>query len=95
MQSASESQLDWLADVLSEYGDVEYVVPQGHCSLTDAASRSSSGIQIQNGDEFANVVADNGVTAYLAGEFRDVTVNRPAGDLWQVVHGAAWGAWSR
>lgn len=87
----SESQLEWLADVLSEHGDVEHVVVQGHCALTDAASRSSSGIQVRNGEEFADVMADNGVTAYLAGEFHDVTANRPAGDLWQVVHGAAWG----
>jgi hypothetical protein len=82
----SANQLGWLEDILSEYGDTEYVVVQGHCSLTDAASRSSSGIQVQNAEEFAGVMADNGVTAYLAGEF-----HQPAEDLWQVVHGAAWG----
>ena len=86
-------QLEWLKKVLKDNSDAKFKIVQGHVGLWgDLNARSSSFLMIDNGkdSEFYKVLKENGVDAYFAGEFHDVTVLESDG-IWEIVHGSSWG----
>jgi hypothetical protein len=93
--SVTGDQLAWLRSVLSET-DAPHVVLQGHVpALRPVKSRHSSALYLDGGREsgFWQALAEFDVDAYLCGEHHAVTVDRADG-VWQVTHGALWGAHS-
>lgn len=93
--SVTGRQLEWLDGVLDRH-DRPHVVVQGHVPvLPDVRSRHSSGLTLEGGREsaFWQTLADHGVDLYLCGEHHAITATRADG-VWQVVHGALWGAHS-
>jgi hypothetical protein len=93
--SVTGAQLEWLRSVLSAT-DAAHVVVQGHVPvLRPVKSRHSSALYLDGGREsgFWRALAEFGVDAYLCGEHHAITVDRADG-VWQVTHGALWGAHS-
>ena len=86
-------QLEWLQQTLAEHRDAPFKIVQGHVGLWgDLNSRSSSRLMLEGGKQsaFYKTLVANGVDAYFAGEFHDVTVLEADG-IWQIVHGSSWG----
>jgi len=86
-------QLEWFKQVLKKHADAKFKIVQGHVPIWgDIKARSSSKLMLSGGREsaFYNVLKDEGVDLYLAGEFHDVTVLESDG-IWQIVHGSSWG----
>jgi hypothetical protein len=93
--SVTGEQLAWLRSVLSAT-DADHVVVQGHVPvLGPVKSRHSSALYLDGGREsgFWQALAEFEVDAYLCGEHHALTVDRADG-VWQVTHGALWGAHS-
>lgn len=92
--SVSGAQLEWLREVLADHREREFVVVQGHVPvLPDVRSRGTSALVLEGGRDsaFWQTLVEYGVDAYLCGEHHALTVTRADG-VWQVVHGALWGA---
>jgi hypothetical protein len=86
-------QLEWFRKVLADNRDARFRIVQGHVGLWGKLrARSSSFLMLNGGkeSEFYKVMKENGVDAYLAGEFHDVTILESDG-IWQIVHGSSWG----
>lgn len=86
-------QLRWLRRVLART-DAEHVIVQGHAPVSEPSEARVSGrLRISGGTtgRFWKTLAEGGVDLYLAGEFHDVDVARPAGGPVQVVHGGILG----
>lgn len=86
-------QMEWLKKVLADNSDAKFKIVQGHAGLWgNINSRSSSRLMFGDKKEskFYSVLKENGVDAYLVGEFHDVTVLESDG-IWQIVHGSSWG----
>lgn len=85
--------LDWFKKVLKDNEDAKFKIVQGHVPIWgEIKARSSSKLMLNKGreSEFYNILKENGVDLYLAGEFHDVTVLESDG-IWQIVHGSSWG----
>jgi hypothetical protein len=86
-------QLEWFKRVLKENSDAKFKIVQGHVGIWgNIKSRSSSNLMLEKGknSDFYKAMKDNGIDAYLAGEFHDVTVLESDG-IWEIVHGSSWG----
>lgn len=94
--SVTGDQLQWLRSVLRAHQDKNHRIVQGHVpALRPVKSRNSSALYLDGGREsgFWQALAEFDVDAYLCGEHHAITVKR-ADDVWQVTHGALWGAHS-
>jgi hypothetical protein len=86
-------QLEWFKKVLKENSDSKFKIVQCHVGLWgNIKARSSSSLMLNGGkgSEFYQVMKENGIDLYLAGEFHDVTILESDG-IWQIVHGSSWG----
>ena len=86
-------QLEWFDKVLTEQGDANFVIVQGHLPIVGPVhSQNSSASMLEDGTDSAlwKVMVKHKVDVYLAGEHHRITVSRRDG-IWQIVHGALWG----